>query len=188
MTLVLRISQFLGYFPRSLNSSRILPRKYKWIRFLYFIPILFHCLLVAVNIFMVAISIKMQRQEIHSPKNPGTASASVQVSFVTTMKATCHIFTTVYIKVAILLKGAQLSKFCSEFEELVTSSNQLVVHNFKKKCENRFHPKFWMELFAWMIACTVFIGDMWDVFLLNENRSAASKLICKYIFFWFIHF
>lgn len=119
MALVLRMSQLLGYFPHCLGKSG---RKYKWVRFLYFVPTLFHCFLVLGNILMVIISIKMERN--HSVITENGAN-SLHTFLITVIKATCHIFTTVYIKVSILAKRTQLSQFRSEFEELIVIANQL---------------------------------------------------------------
>lgn len=168
--LSLRISQFLGYFPHSLDKDNFTCNKSKWKRFVYFL----HFLLISGNIFLFVIYTKILHPQTNLMTLAGRQSEANRLysTVVMTLKAFCHIFATSYVKLAIFLKREDLTKFWEDFQEIIKLSDQLGFYPGQKSV-----GKIGKDFIAWIVLCVLFIADMWQGYLLNPNRGdgAASK-------------
>ncbi|OXA42187.1 hypothetical protein Fcan01_23135 [Folsomia candida] len=166
-TKILRMSQFLGYFPIPVanNTSSTFLKKY--------VPIVLSLLFILFGFCNIVIFIwhaRLDHVHYRAPESSQLLSSET-FYFSLLLKGTVHIVTIVFVRLTIFSSRDELSLFYDEFNSLLeqfsqfspTSENTTDETKFVSvSIRNRFESRLRIEFTAIVLLCLAFIVDMWE--------------------------
>lgn len=181
-TFVLRLVQFLGYFPiifrnqkfdplhkHSPNRNRI---SHIFSKFWCILPTIFYSLLGISVIFLFFLDFSNIKSSI-SPKhraNRGTFFSAL------ILKSVSHIFCSIFIKVDMIYRRKAFQRFFNNFQQLLRFRETFLGNSTSLRC-NRFEKRLHIETFAYLVLATLLSLELLLSLTMGKGFSFSHNFV-----------